>query len=185
MSTLPHRIMTDRLLLRTWLAEDLTALGDVFAREEVWWSPFRRGWTRDETAVFLERQQQQWEQEGFGLWAACDRPTSQLIGFIGLNYPRFLPRLMPAVEIGWRLHPQWWGRGLATEGARVALHHGFEALKLDQIISIAEPNNSASLRIMAKLGMTLTAHAVHPQQGVPLHIYQLDRTEWEQATKPC
>ena len=46
-------VETDRLLLRRWRPDDLEALGRVFAKPEVWWFPFQRGWTADETEAFL------------------------------------------------------------------------------------------------------------------------------------
>jgi ribosomal-protein-alanine N-acetyltransferase len=57
------------------------------------------------------------------------------------------------VEIGWRLAAEYWGRGLATEGARSMLRYAFENLALPQIVSFTVPANIRSQRVMAKLGM--------------------------------
>jgi RimJ/RimL family protein N-acetyltransferase len=61
---------------------------------------------------------------------------------------------MPAVEIGWRLAFEHWGKGFATEGARAARRHAFETLKLEEVVSFTVPANLRSRRVMEKLGMS-------------------------------
>ena len=63
-------------------------------------------------------------QHGFGMFALELRATGELIGFTGLAVPQFLPEVMPAVEIGWRLGRAFWRRGLTTEAAAAALRFG-------------------------------------------------------------
>ncbi len=90
------------------------------------------------------------------------RATGELIGFTGLAVPEFLPEVMPAVEIGWRLGRPSWGQGLATEAAREALRFGLIDRGLERIISIAQVGNDASERIIGKLGMRLEQETVDP-----------------------
>jgi RimJ/RimL family protein N-acetyltransferase len=87
-------------------------------------------------------------------------------------------QVMPTVEVGWRLDPDYWGHGLATEGGRAALSFAFETLGLDEIVSIYEPDNVASGRVMEHLGMRPERDTVHPTLGVPLRVYRIDRPEW-------
>jgi RimJ/RimL family protein N-acetyltransferase len=172
---LPERVRTERLTLRAWAKADLDPLAEVFAVEAVWQFPFGRGLTRKETAAFLERQQESWRTRGFGLWAAELRGTAELIGFIGLSVPLFLPEVLPAVEAGWRIHPRHWRRGLATEGGRASIEQGFAPLGVDRIISIAEPDNEASIRVMRRLGMTEALRTTHPALEVPLSVHEIVR----------
>ena len=72
----------------------------------------------------------------------------------GVSIPAFEARFMPAVEIGWRLDPAFWNRGLATEGARAVLRYAFDFLELKEVVSFTVPDNFASRRVMEKLGMT-------------------------------
>ncbi len=65
----------------------------------------------------------------------------------------FYARFTPAVEIGWRLAPEFWGQGLAPEGARAALVSGFEELGLGEIVSFTSRANAPSIRMMEKIGM--------------------------------
>ena len=171
-------VETDRLLLRRWRSDDLDALSRIFAKPEVWWFPFKRGWTGEETAAFLERKLSEWESRGWSQWAVVEKDAGALVGFLGLSPPEFLPEVMPAVEVGWRLDPDYWGRGLATEGGRAALDAGFRVLELDEIVSIYEPENVASGRVMEHLGMVHDRDTTHPTLGVPLRVFKIHRSSW-------
>jgi RimJ/RimL family protein N-acetyltransferase len=88
---------------------------------------------------------------------------------------------MPTVEVGFRLDPDFWGRGLATEGGRAALKFGFDGLGLDEIVSIYEPRNVASGRVMEQLGMLPDRDTTHPALGVPLRVFKIRREQWRPA----
>ena len=83
-----------------------------------------------------------------------DRPDDAL-GYLGLSVPTFLPEILPAVEVGWRLRPDAWGQGLATEGAGAALDEAFTTLGLDEVCSVPQADNPASIRVAERLGMRL------------------------------
>jgi RimJ/RimL family protein N-acetyltransferase len=172
-------VETERLLLRRWRPTDLDQLAHIFAKEPVWRHPFKRGWSRTETTEFLERKIDEWDTRGDSQWAEEIKDQSQLIGFLGLAPPEFLPEVMPTVEVGWRLDPAWWGQGLAKEGGRAALEYGFETLHLDEIVSIYEPANVASGRVMECLGMTPFLDTTHPSLGVALRVYRITSRDWE------
>jgi RimJ/RimL family protein N-acetyltransferase len=175
-------VETERLLLRLWRTEDLEPLAGIFAKEAVWRYPFKRGWTREETQDFLIRKIDEWQRRGYSQWAVEEKEQAALIGFLGLAPPEFLPEVMPTVEVGWRLDPEWWGRGLATEGGRAALEYAFEILGLREVVSIYEPENVASGRVMEQLGMKRFVDTTHPTLGVPLRVYKLTSSEWEGAS---
>ena len=118
-----------------------------------------------------------WDEHGFGLWAAELRDGDRMIGFVGLSIPGFLPAVLPAIEVGWRLASDVWGQGLATEGGRAAIEWGFGGLGLDRIISIIDPDNIASLRVAEKLGMRPGRDEVHPSSGRRLRVYERSRQE--------
>jgi RimJ/RimL family protein N-acetyltransferase len=96
--------------------------------------------------------------------------------------PNFLPEVMPAVEIGWRLDPQVWRRGLATEGAVVIMAHAFEELELEELVSIYEPDNIASGAVMKHLGMHFDRDTLDPEHDLPVRVYRLTKSEWRQNT---
>jgi RimJ/RimL family protein N-acetyltransferase len=167
----PPELETPRLRLRGWRAEDLDAFAAINARPEVVRHLGRAPMTRAETAEQLARITAHWEEHGFGLWAAEERATGRLAGFIGLSHPVFLPAVMPAVEVGWRLDPDVWGRGLATEGGAASLRYGFEVLGLERILSIIDPANEASRRVAAKLGMSVERRERHPATKRPVEVW--------------
>lgn len=130
-------LRTERLSMREWKMDDLDELTDLFSHPEVWRFPLRRGFHPEETADFLRRRLTEWEQQRWGLWALAH--DDRLIGYAGFALPTLLPEIMPIPEIGWRLHPAYWGRGLATEAALAALGHGFGHLGFEEVVSIYEP----------------------------------------------
>jgi len=174
-------VETERLVLRPWSPTDIDDLAVLFAEPEVWRYPFGRGLSRVESERFLNGQLKHWEANGFGMWAAALADTAQLIGYIGLSIPTWLPQVLPAVEVGWRLHPDYWGRGLATEGGRASLRHGFEVLELDRIISIFVPDNVASGRVMEKLGMRDCLLTTDEARGDHVVVREITRSEWQGA----
>ena len=177
-------VETERLRLRRWREDDLDALAAIFAEPEVWRYPMGRGLTTEESERFLARQITHWGRHGFGMWAAEARATNELLGYIGLSVPTVLPQVLPAVEVGWRLHPRWWGAGLATEGGRASLRHGFDVVGLDRIISIFEPENVASGRVMAKLGLQDWLVTEDPRLGSVLHVREITAVQWRSGPAP-
>jgi RimJ/RimL family protein N-acetyltransferase len=108
----------------------------------------------EESDQLADRIEAHFEKHGFGLWAAELRQSAEFIGYIGLAVPRFEAAFTPCVEIGWRLASPHWGQGLATEDARAALRHGFEALELLDLVSFTVPANLRSRGVMERLGIS-------------------------------
>jgi RimJ/RimL family protein N-acetyltransferase len=171
-------VETARLLLRPWRpAEDLHALAALNADPAVmrWVAP-NRPLTRAETAEQLDRFVRHWDQHGFGLWAVVPREgDAGCIGLAGLAVPSFLPAVLPAVEVGWRFAPEWWGRGLATEAGRASVDFGFETLGLRAIVSIIDERNARSLRLARRLGMGPGTDRLHPVTRRRLRVMELAR----------
>jgi RimJ/RimL family protein N-acetyltransferase len=175
--------VTPRLELRP-IDEGLTeALAAVFAKPEVWMFPFGRGLTRSETEEFVAAQAGHWRTLGFGLWALVDRSSASTIGYAGLSVPTFLPEVLPAVEVGWRLEPESWGRGYATEAATAALEQAFTTLGLAEVISLPQVANPPSVRVAERLGMqlrrTVTAPAAAKRGPVQVALMSMTCSEWE------
>jgi RimJ/RimL family protein N-acetyltransferase len=175
-------IRTARLDLRPLSMDDLDEMAEVFAEVAVWRYPYQRGFSREETRAFLVRHGSDWEQAGYGLWGVRALAGGPVHGYVGLSVPNFLPEVLPAVEVGWRLHPRVWGRGWATEAAAAALAYAFapapEGVGLDRVVSIFEPENVASGRVMARLGLTFDRATVHPVRGEDLEVRAIDRETW-------
>jgi RimJ/RimL family protein N-acetyltransferase len=148
-----YPLETDRLLLRQFVAEDFEPLRAINAHLEVarylYWAPM----TEDEVRAALERKMGQTairaERENLSL-AVVLKATSELIGDCTLFY---LSSRHRQGEIGFAFHPHHHGRGYATEAARLLLRLAFEELDLHRVIGRLEARNTASARVLERLGM--------------------------------
>jgi len=84
-----------------------------------------------------------------GIWRASRRDTGAFIGWFSLKYAG----KSADIEVGYRLVPQAWGLGFATEGTRALVDYGFDDLDLDRIIGVTHPGNKASQRVLMKAGL--------------------------------
>ncbi len=169
---------TDRLVLRPLAVDDLGALAPLHAEESFWKYPFGRGWSQGETEAFLERTVQRYDDPGMAVSAIVVAETGELAGWAGLSIPTFLPEVLPAVEVGWRLGERFRGKGYATEAGAAWVRHGFDALSLDSLVSIYEPDNIASGVVMQRLGFAFVREATHPTYNVSVHVMALSRDAW-------
>src|SRR3954469_9013572 len=174
----------ERVILRQWRATDLPAFAALNADPRV--IEFMPNLlTSAESDAMAERIASTIERDGFGLWAVEVPGVAEFIGFVGLNRPNFEAHFRPCVEIGWRLACEFWGRGYATEAAHAALRHGFEQLRLEEIVSFTTVAKERSRRVMERLGMTHSTaddfdhpslpdgHALQPHV-----LYRLRRSRW-------
>jgi RimJ/RimL family protein N-acetyltransferase len=179
-------LSTERLILRHWRDSDRTPFARMNADPQVM-EFLPRVLSREESDAAAERIENHFRRHGFGLCAVQARDTASFIGFIGLSIPAFKARFSPCVEIGWRLAREYWGQGLATEGARAVTRYGFLELGLEEIVSFTVPGNIRSRRVMEKLSMSHDPleDFDHPQlpPGHPLRrhvLYRLRRSEWSE-----
>ena len=177
-------LQTDRLILRRWRDADREPFARM-NRDAVVMELFPALLSREESDALVDRAEAHLAQHGFGPWAAELRESGEFIGYIGLFIPRFEAAFTPCVEIGWRLAPGHWGKGLATEGARAAVDHAFDDLGLPELVSFTVPGNLRSRRVMEKLGMTHDPgdDFDHPSiaEGHPLRrhvLYRIRRDDW-------
>lgn len=144
-------LSTTRLRLRRWRDKDRGPFAAMNADARVM-EFFLNTLSRAESDALADRIEAHFRDRGFGLWAV-EVPTAGFIGFTGLSVPRFEAPFMPCVEIGWRLAVEHWGKGYATEAARLALGYGFETLRLSEIVSFTATTNLRSRAVMERLGM--------------------------------
>jgi RimJ/RimL family protein N-acetyltransferase len=146
------QLETERLLLRGWRASDRAPFAALNADPEVM-RYFPSVLTRSESDQRVERIELSFEQDGFGLWAVEERSSQRFLGFTGLARPSFDAHFTPAVEIGWRLAREAWGRGFATEAARAAVRFAFVEVGLAELVSFTAEQNARSRAVMRRLGM--------------------------------
>lgn len=169
---------TERLRLRRWRAEDAEPFARLNADPEVM-RHFPGPLDRERSDALLRRISGDLDRRGWGLWALEERSSGLMLGFTGLSLVSFEAPFTPAVEIGWRLLPSHWGRGLATEAAGAALAFGFGELGLDEIVAFTAVGNVRSRAVMRRLGMARDSAEDfdHPliAEGHPLRRHVLYR----------
>jgi ribosomal-protein-alanine N-acetyltransferase len=168
-------VITERLRLSRWAAGSHTpALTALNARPEaVAYLNDGVPYTRAESAAQSARFSAHWDRYGFGLWAATVLETGTTIGFVGLTHPLWFPALAAEVEVGWRLHPSFWGNGYATEGGRAALDAARTHLELPRLIAVIDPANHPSIAVATRLGFSREQSVPHPQRPGSVDIYAI------------
>jgi ribosomal-protein-alanine N-acetyltransferase len=140
-------------LLRRWRPSDREPFARINSDIAVM-EHFPSTLSRTESDAFAERIEAGFDQRGYGLWAVEIPDEAEFIGFVGLALHDFPAHFTPAVEIGWRLARDQWGKGFATEAARTAIADGFERVGLSEIVSFTATTNVRSVAVMQRLGMT-------------------------------
>ena len=126
------------------------------------------------TAQYLERQLAHWDRHGFGFWTARDLLTGEFIGRGGLRYATVEGR--EEVEVGYGMRAEHWGRGLATELARESVRVGFTEIQRPDLVCFTLPSNSASRRVMEKVGFRYVRDVVYAD--LPHVLCRLTASAW-------
>lgn len=162
---------TPRLLLRDFVEADLDTLAGLMANSD--FMRFSSGvFTCEQTASFLLDRVIAPARTGLpSQFAVILRAEKRLIGYCG--FFRQIVDDRDEIEIGYRLDPQYWNRGLATEAAQAVRDYAFDVLRLERVISLIHPENHASRRVTEKNGMTLEKKTTF--RGFPTLVFSATR----------
>ena len=162
-------VETARLVLRPFTEDDAAALFAVNAHPEVTRYTGDGPYADVEAVreVIRTRTLADYAKHGFGRWACVEKASGEVIGFMGLKY---LPDLQE-VDLGYRLLPRCWGRGLATEGALASIDYGFRILQLARVIALIHQENTRSSRVVEKCGFAF--ETIVEYYGAPAARYGL------------
>lgn len=169
---------TERLIMRPFRESDLEQyrrvlsagpvreslhLPDKMTTEDVW----------QRMALFLG----QWELRNHGQWALEEKVTGSFVGRAGLHCPERAD--WPGIEVGWALHPDYWGRGYASEAGRASVDWAFANHDVDALYSIILPTNEPSMAVARRLGFELLEERVLAFFPLKKHgVWQLPRDRW-------
>ena len=168
---------TNRLILRPLTEEDFDAWTAVLGDPEVMYA-YEHGFSPEEVRQWIERQQERYAKDGFGLWALIEKTSGQLIGDCGITLQDWNGREVP--EIGYPLRrDRWrqgfaiegldrWHRGYASEAAAACRDHAFHVLGFREVYSIIRDSNLPSQRVALRSGMALRGSFVKHYQGVDM-----------------
>jgi RimJ/RimL family protein N-acetyltransferase len=144
-------IETERLLLRGITDEDDDFIIAMHQNPQV--TEFLYGdWTLEFIHMWMGFMKTR-TQNSLHIWVIEEKISRKPIGFIGMDSPDWQASFTPCTEIGWRLLPQYWGKGYASEAAKAIIQFAFIELNLDEIVSFTAKANRNSMGVMEKIGM--------------------------------
>lgn len=191
MAALDLPIHTDRLLLRRYREDDLTATLEYFSDPEVArYLPFGP-WTDDDARTQLDKRigRTGIDGPGTGLALAVElaapegsADAGRLIGDMSFWV---VDDTLTRAEIGWAFHPDFGGRGFATEAVRATLAIAFDHYEMHRVIAHLDARNTASARLCGRVGMIREAHLRQDWwtkgEWADTLIYGLLAEEWKGA----
>lgn len=177
------KLETDRLLLRQWQAQDFSVFAQLNDDPQVM-EYFPSTLNREESDNIAKKCRSLISENGWGFWATELKETDEFIGFVGLHKPKSTLPFSPCVEIGWRLHKNYWGNGYATEAGKEVLRYAFEVLKLNEVVSFTTASNFRSRAVMERLDLANTKQNFkHPDVSRNHHLsehvlYKITQSKW-------
>ena len=167
------QLQTARLILRSFREEDVDVMAELFANPDFMRFSLGVYTERKQTVAFIEKVMG-WDRASMpSQFAVVSRGEHAVIGYCGFHHH---PEVPGEVEIGYRLHPDYWNRGLITEAARAVRDRGFADLKLPRVISLIHPENIPSRRVAEKNGMKVEKEITF--RGFPTLVYSITREQW-------
>jgi RimJ/RimL family protein N-acetyltransferase len=167
-----------RLRLRELAPPDRDAifdlLGDSYAMRF-----FPRAFSRDDAGQWIERNRQRYHIFGYGLWAATEIESGELLGDCGPCWHEINDELQ--LEVGYHFRPRFWGRGYATEAARAVIGWCFRNVAVGHVISLIRPENVPSRHVAERNGLDVSG-SVH-WRGFEHLIYRMERERWRPERK--
>ena len=175
-------LQSPRLGFRPWTPQDLPLALTL------WGDPSVTAWLSgplSATAIQarLEYEIRLREQVGIQYWPIFLLTSGEHVGCAGLR-----PKTADLLELGYYLKPQFWGSGLATEAAAAVADYAFATLSAQTLFAGHHPANTASSKVLAKLGFERAGEEFYEPSGVVEPIYLLHKSRWRsaehQSTKP-
>ena len=160
---------TERLVLRRFTPDDAAYMLDQVNQPAFLRFIGDRGVrTLDDARVYLlDRPLASYRAYGFGMWAVERKNEPGVIGMCGL-----LKRAPDAeVEIGFSLLPPYQSQGYASEAARATLAYGRDVLGLRRITAVTDPDNTASIALLQKLGFRFERMLVDEDTGTAFRLF--------------
>ena len=166
-------LQTPRLILRSFREEDVDAMAQLFANPDFMRFSLGVFTERKQTVAFIEKVMG-WDRAGIpSQFAVVPRGEERIVGYCGFFQH---PEVPGEIEIGYRLHPDYWNRGLISEATRALRDHAFTVLNLPRVISLIHPENIPSRRVAEKNGMRTEKEITFC--GFPTLVYAITREQW-------
>ena len=145
----PNMLETARLFLRPLNENDVDAIFALRRDAELMRFIREPQTKRAEAESWINLVSELWESEKIGFCAVIDKTSNEFIGWCGLWHLKETGE----TEVGYAIAGNFQRKGFASEAAEKFLEYGFHQLNLKKIVAVARPENTASRRVMEKIGM--------------------------------
>jgi len=149
--TAPRELRTARLLLRSFVEEDIPAIVRLAGAKQISATTLMipHPYAEDDARTFLAKANEDFTEGLSAIFAISISPARELCGAVGLH----IANLHRRAELGYWIGVPFWGKGFATEAASAAITFGFETLGLQRVHAHHFSDNTASQRVLEKIGM--------------------------------
>lgn len=168
-------VETERFMLREILTDDADGLFELDSDSEVHKylgnNPVKTIEQIHEVIGFI---QNQYTENGIARWAIIEKTTNDFVGWAGLKLVKETTNgYINYYDLGYRLIQKHWNKGIATEVSKAIVEFGFNNMYLNEMYAMADVNNSASNKVLQKLGFELIE--VFNDENVPHNWYKLTK----------
>jgi RimJ/RimL family protein N-acetyltransferase len=171
-------LSTARLRLEPFEQGHLQGLHEMNKRAKVMRFISGQAETLEQTQAGIERVRRRWAEWGHSWWAFIDIGSREVVGAGCIQHLGH--EAMNPLEIGWRLHPKHWGRGLATEAAVEMARFAFEERGAPLLTAVRHPDNLASAQVMDRMHMRY--RGMESWYDRLLAVHELSRERWTTRT---
>ncbi len=172
---------TERLILREMLPSDDEGMFALDSNPEVHKylgnKPIK---TIEQSRDMIADVRHQYIEYGIGRWAAIEKSSGEFIGWSGLKFmTTTVNQHTNFYDVGYRLRPEFWGKGYATESAKAAIKFGFTKMNLNEIIGVANVDNTQSRKALEKCGLRFVEKFEFHLWQVHCDWLKITRDDWE------
>ncbi|OUR93925.1 GNAT family N-acetyltransferase [Flavobacteriales bacterium 34_180_T64] len=175
-------IETDRLILRDLRPSDDKDMFELDSNSSVHQYLGNNPFTHiEQSQKNIKSILSQYEANGIGRWALIEKSSEKFMGWSGLrlNTEYEMNGHSNYMDIGYRLLPEFWGKGFATESSIAALNYAFNTMKLKLVNGITKIDNAASHTVLLKIGLKHTEDFIYEKEQMKLRWYELKSEDYE------
>ena len=158
-------IETERLYLREMTQSDYNSLCKILQDTDVMYA-YEGAFNDSEVQKWLDKQQQRYKDDGFGLWAVLLKESGEMIGQCGLTMQDYNGEQV--LEVGYLFQKEFWHNGYAREAAIACKQYAFDKLNADEVFSIIRDTNLPSQNVAKRNGMTVCGEFVKHYRNVDM-----------------
>jgi RimJ/RimL family protein N-acetyltransferase len=165
---------SERLIFRKITQDDFADLA-VMLRDPDVMSAWEHTFSDEQIQKWIDNQIARYKKEIVGYFAAVRKDTGEVVGQMGLMWSDFDE--LRALEVGYMLKREYWNIGYAAEGAAALIQYGFTEIGLNKIYASIRPENTPSIRVAERIGMSAEGSFIKQYNGKDMEhiIYAKNR----------